>query len=430
MTHNPLFCIFNSFQSDLLSINFPCLPIDAFFHRTLDKIMFLFFNKYFFYQLLLLHISFCISCNSLGKEGYKISHYGSATIYNGKSPKGILLRKAALEDSEAQFNLGTMYLTGKGFKQDYSEAAYWLKRSSENGNIKAQYNLACMYIQGWGVTQSYQEAAHWFEKSAEKGDKKSQYNIGVLYLKGVGVKQNFKKGAQYLLKSAKSEYPNAFFVLGSCYFQGIGLNQNFGEASKWFGKSSVSDYQLSQKWLYRASKCLQYDRLRSENDKNHKKSDWVYHKNGSKVELKNDIRFYEKTRVISEKIEWESNSNNLFIKLTHFAEFTRDKRDLLGKEDKYKIDLDESFFPLHAAILLKDIMLVETLIEKGIDLNARTESGIAPIHLAAYYDLAAILEMIINNGGNTGSLLEGKTALDIAIEKNSTEAAKILINRN
>ena len=42
--------------------------------------------------------------------------------------------------AEAQFNLGTIYDSGQGVRQDYAEAARWYRKAAEQGNTEAQYN--------------------------------------------------------------------------------------------------------------------------------------------------------------------------------------------------------------------------------------------------------------------------------------------------
>ena len=63
-------------------------------------------------------------------------------------------------------------------RQDYKTAhRLWLSLA-EQGDASAQYNLGQMYVQGKGVPQDYKEAVKWFRLSAEQGDADAQNNLG------------------------------------------------------------------------------------------------------------------------------------------------------------------------------------------------------------------------------------------------------------
>ena len=97
---------------------------------------------------------------------------------------------AARGDEDAQHNLGTMYVQGKGVVQDYAEAMRWYKLSAAQGNSAAQRAVGLMYLQGQGVVQSNAEAIHWFWLAAEQGEAAAQSNLGYMYSTGYGVAPN------------------------------------------------------------------------------------------------------------------------------------------------------------------------------------------------------------------------------------------------
>ena len=51
-------------------------------------------------------------------------------------------------DADAQYNLGAMYVTGRGVPQDDAEALRWYRLAAEQGNARAQLNLGVMYDTG------------------------------------------------------------------------------------------------------------------------------------------------------------------------------------------------------------------------------------------------------------------------------------------
>ena len=72
-------------------------------------------------------------------------------------------------DADAQYNLGNVYVTGKGVPKDGAEAAKWFRRAADQGHATAQYNLGVLFGGGWGVPQNYAEAAKWYRLAAGQG---------------------------------------------------------------------------------------------------------------------------------------------------------------------------------------------------------------------------------------------------------------------
>ena len=65
------------------------------------------------------------------------------------------------------------------------------REKAEQGIHAAQYNLGVMFDSGIGVRENPAEAARWYLRAAEQGDKEAQSNLGVLYDTGRGVPQDF-----------------------------------------------------------------------------------------------------------------------------------------------------------------------------------------------------------------------------------------------
>lgn len=76
-----------------------------------------------------------------------------------------LLEKAESGDLDAQFGLACKYELTK----DYSNAAVWYQKASDNGSAEAQYHLAHLYRQGKGVEKSNEKYMELLESSAARG---------------------------------------------------------------------------------------------------------------------------------------------------------------------------------------------------------------------------------------------------------------------
>ena len=70
-------------------------------------------------------------------------------------------------DARAQAVIGIMYDWGLGVRQDYAEAAKWLRLGADQGS-RAQGTLGDTYANGQGVPQDDAEAAKWYRKAADQ----------------------------------------------------------------------------------------------------------------------------------------------------------------------------------------------------------------------------------------------------------------------
>lgn len=89
------------------------------------------------------------------------------------------------------------------------------------------------------------------------------------------------------------------------------------------------------------------------------------------------------------------------------------------------------FTPLHSAVAddegvaVKEI--VRMLLDAGADPNAQSESGGTPVHTAAFTGNVDVLKMLLAAGGDpTIADKKGKTALDIARQRDHSEAVRLL----
>lgn len=79
-------------------------------------------------------------------------------------------RDAFAGNSDAQYQLGRMYLDGIGLNQDFAEAAAWFLKAARQGDARAQTEVGLLYARGKGVAQDYNLALSWLAKAADQGD--------------------------------------------------------------------------------------------------------------------------------------------------------------------------------------------------------------------------------------------------------------------
>ncbi|WP_299374776.1 tetratricopeptide repeat protein [uncultured Kiloniella sp.] len=117
---------------------------------------------------------------------------------------------------------------------DFAKAHKLYRMSAKDGDELAQFNLGLMYLQGKGVSQDYDEAVKWFRLSADQGYAKAQYNMGVAYDQGMGVKKDEKESFRWNKLAAESGHAGAQFQLAYDYAIGDVVPHDLLRAYMWF----------------------------------------------------------------------------------------------------------------------------------------------------------------------------------------------------
>ena len=88
-------------------------------------------------------------------------------------------KRVDIGDAEAMSNFGFYYSQGiDGLPQDYTKALELWGRAGELGHAEAFFNIGCMYVNGRGVARDRKKAVHYFELGAMGGDADSRHNLG------------------------------------------------------------------------------------------------------------------------------------------------------------------------------------------------------------------------------------------------------------
>ena len=81
-----------------------------------------------------------------------------------------LFERAQKGDAQAQYTLGLMYVSNRGYPQNYVQAVKWFRLAADQGDAVAQFNLGVMYDDGQGVPQDDVQAHKWYNLAAAQGD--------------------------------------------------------------------------------------------------------------------------------------------------------------------------------------------------------------------------------------------------------------------
>jgi TPR repeat protein len=179
------------------------------------------------------------------------------------------LENARAGDTEAQYELGIMYLKGQGVEQDREQALLWLQKASDGGDqqatsklsrvkkeqekfeelsasaqtgdIDAQYEVAMMYLKGRGVHQSGKQARKWLGKAAEQGDARAITRLGIVNYKGEDGPIDYPQALE-LFNRVSGTSALAQYYLGEIYANGSGVEQDYPVAIDWYKKAAEGGF--------------------------------------------------------------------------------------------------------------------------------------------------------------------------------------------
>ncbi len=86
--------------------------------------------------------------------------------------------------------------------------------------------------------------------------------------------------------------------------------------------------------------------------------------------------------------------------------------------------------PLHSAAACRDIEIVTMLLDRGADVNGRQHGGWTPLQAAAIFGDLALVELLLKSGAKVDLVKDdGKSAVDLAVEKGHKQVADVLRSR-
>ena len=176
--------------------------------------------------------------------------YGSVYQRPDEKKAMLLLEEVASRGNGfAMYNLGTMFLSGRGCEKDEGEANRWFelayqafvreeKKTEKKGYLR--YRIGRMYALGYGVEQDHTEAAKWYRLAAEERNPFAAYALGSLYLRGQGVEWDMQKAYElFLMAASDTKTPNAYaaYELGRMCRYGIGADPDAEKADEWYRRA-------------------------------------------------------------------------------------------------------------------------------------------------------------------------------------------------
>ena len=121
----------------------------------------------------------------------------------------MLFRSGIPPATEAQFNLGIIFLKENSEYNHKLTALKWFSLAAKQGLPEAQYNFASIYFDGEGVVQDFKVAYEYYLMSAENGFRESQYQLSKMFFNGWGIKKDIVKSFMWANISASQGYEKA-----------------------------------------------------------------------------------------------------------------------------------------------------------------------------------------------------------------------------
>lgn len=125
------------------------------------------------------------------------------------------------------------------------------KLAAEKGKASAQYELGNMYLKGRGTKLDHGVARDWFEKAAKQGHKRGQYKLGLMLYKGQGGGKDYAAAAKWFEQSAGQDYAPAQYYLAKLYSEGLGVDKDMSVAVAWMEKAEQNGYGAAKSALSR-----------------------------------------------------------------------------------------------------------------------------------------------------------------------------------
>lgn len=97
-----------------------------------------------------------------------------------------------------------------------------------------------------------------------------------------------------------------------------------------------------------------------------------------------------------------------------------------ARVDLYRFPGKAKYSPLYMAARNGHVKVMKLLIEHGSDINHVSYEGKTALHCSALSNEPEAVKVLLENGANINALYKGKTALDIAKEKNHDSIIKLL----
>jgi len=133
---------------------------------------------------------------------------------------------------------------------DHDQAAMYLTRAAEGGDVVAMNDLGVSYSAGKGVPKNNEMAMKWYRKAADLGLPLGMLNTGGLF----EIQGDWDQAFHWYKKAAQAGQPDGMHNLAVCYFHGYGVARDRELADEWLHKAAAAGSDASKKALAAAKR--------------------------------------------------------------------------------------------------------------------------------------------------------------------------------
>lgn len=174
---------------------------------------------------------------------------GRRMINDPKQAFSLLMKSAAQNLHEAQYQLALHHYKGVGTAKDSNLGRIWMREAAGQGHVKAQFYLAKAYLMGIDIEKDLPEGLQWLMLAAEQNYPAAQYELAISYLQGTWTTKDKEQAIIWLKKAAQHGHVEAQYDIARYSFEGRHIEKNLTEAVTWYTKAAEQNHRLAQNYL-------------------------------------------------------------------------------------------------------------------------------------------------------------------------------------
>jgi TPR repeat protein len=176
-------------------------------------------------------------------------YWGEGGVPKEQAAGLALCRQAAAAGSaRGETAVGVAYLEGQAVPADPREAATYLQRAANKGQVAAQFFLSDLLATGNGVPRNPTDSLFWLKKAADGDYSRAQVALGYRYSTGDmslsedgmrPVPPDVEKAMFWFQKAADLGDTGGYIALGDAFWGGQGVDRNAEKALTWYQKAAA-----------------------------------------------------------------------------------------------------------------------------------------------------------------------------------------------
>jgi ankyrin repeat protein len=264
--------------------------------------------------------------------------------------------------------------------ENYKSAIPELEKLAKQGNSQAQYQLGLLYLNGIELNKSVKKAEFWLNESAKLNNSKASYLLGSLFAQGKLLPKNMEKAKEYLLQ-AKAAGDRKATRLYKKYFAQNSLNQT---TQQQFFKAITSGNFKEMVSLFQQGASITVTNARGENA--------LFYAINAKQE---DCALWllNKAKKLANSKTFINSQNNEGDTLLHRA-IAQNLAKVIIELIRFPVDLNKTNqqlqTPLMIALSQKNKVIAQRLINEKADFSIKDQRGKTALDYAAQQNISLV----------------------------------------